>query len=114
MSSPNVLDDATPSDKFAGAISSPGWTARGLAWLQSAVALTVAAQLGIFGLQAIHSVILARILGPQGRGEYSTVVMFSQTLLYAGMLGGTFAIARRAGRTQGNATPLANAARVRQ
>ncbi|MCG8649848.1 MAG: oligosaccharide flippase family protein, partial [Pirellulales bacterium] len=76
---------------------------------KSSVAETVGTQMGIFGLQAIHSIVLARILGPEGRGEYSTVVFYSQTLLYAGMLGSTFSIARRARRQSDRCAPLANA-----
>ncbi len=56
---------------------------------------TVGAQLAIFGLNAIQSIILARLLSPYARGEYGTVVLFTQILLYAGMLGTSFSIARR-------------------
>jgi O-antigen/teichoic acid export membrane protein len=57
---------------------------------------TVGTQFAIFALHAVHSIILARMLGPAGRGEYGTVMFYSQTLLYAGMFGATFVIARRA------------------
>ena len=56
---------------------------------------TVGAQLAIFGLNAIQSIILARLLSPYARGEYGTVLLFTQILLYAGMLGTSFSIARR-------------------
>lgn len=65
------------------------------------IAGTVGTQLAVFGLQAIHSIILARLLSPHDRGEYGTVVFFTQTLLYAGMLGTTYSIARRAHASAG-------------
>ena len=86
------------------------FASRSISWLKSSVVQTVATHLSIFGIQAIHSVILARILGPEARGEYSTTVMYSQTFLYAGMLGGTFAIARRAGQADCNTSALSNTA----
>lgn len=64
--------------------------------LRLSVALTVITQFAIFGLHAVHSILLARMLGPEGRGEYGTYMFYSQTLLYGGMLGSGFAIARRA------------------
>lgn len=64
----------------------------------SRVPITVLVSLVVFGLQAVHSVILARLLGPEGRGEYGTIVLFSQTMLYVGLVGTHYSIARAATR----------------
>lgn len=58
------------------------------------VPITVFVSLAVFGLQAIHSILLARLLGPTGRGEYGTAVFFAQTMTYIGLLGTHYSIAR--------------------
>jgi len=73
------------------------------------IAGTVGTQLGMFGLHALHSVILARLLDPHGRGEYGTAVLFTQLLMYSGMLGTSFSIARRAGKSSDGLNALGNA-----
>ena len=49
-------------------------------------------------MTALQGILLARLLGPRARGEYGTVVFFTQTLTYVGLLGTQFAVARRASR----------------
>lgn len=88
------------------------WLAARLSGLRSQLAVvhTVAAQLAIFGIMTVQSIVLARLLGPEGRGEYATAIVYSQTLLYVGLLGTLFSIARRAGRDVESRPELANAA----
>lgn len=81
---------------------------RGLA--QIAVVGTVGASLLTFGLQAIQGVFLARILGPEGRGEFGTIVFYTQTLTYIGLLGTGFSIARRAASEASSIGPLTRSA----
>lgn len=57
---------------------------------------TVGTSFVIFAMQAVQGILLARILGPEARGEYGTAVFYTQTLTYVGLLGTMFAIARRA------------------
>ena len=57
---------------------------------------TVGISFGIFVFNALQGVLLARILGPQARGEYATVIFYTQTLTYIGLLGTAHSIARRA------------------
>ena len=74
----------------------------------AAVVGTVGSQVGVFGIHALHSIVLARMLGPTVRGEYATTVLYSQTLVYAGLLGTLFSIARRAAQEDTNRPMLAS------
>ncbi|MEM7477911.1 MAG: oligosaccharide flippase family protein [Planctomycetota bacterium] len=65
-----------------------------LAKNHSQVIVTVAVSLSIFGLMAIHSILLSRLLGPAGRGEYGTAMFFVQTMTYIGLLGTHYSIAK--------------------
>lgn len=66
------------------------------------IALTIGAHLGMFLLNAIQGVILARLMTPEHRGEYATVMFYPLLLLlYLGMLGTNFSIARRAAQAPG-------------
>lgn len=58
------------------------------------IPVTVSVSLAVFGLQAIHSILLARLFGPVGRGEYGTVVFYAQTMIYIGLMGTHYSIAR--------------------
>lgn len=49
--------------------------------------LTLSASVGTFGFFAIQGVLLARILGPSGRGVFAACVVFPQALLWVGLLG---------------------------
>ncbi len=57
---------------------------------------SVGSSLAVFGLQALHAILLARLLGPTGRGEYGTAMFYTQTMLYIGLAGSSYSIARRA------------------
>lgn len=71
---------------------------------------TVGMAFGIVGLQMGQGILLARILGPVGRGEWATAVFFSQLLLYIGLLGGLEVICRHAAKAELNSTKLRRAA----
>lgn len=57
---------------------------------------TVGFAFGIVGLQLAQGVLLARLLGPEGRGEYATIVLYVQVLLYIGLFGGLEVVCRYA------------------
>ena len=57
---------------------------------------TVGFAFAIVALQLGQGVLLARLLGPQGRGEYATAVLYVQMLLYIGLLGGLEVVCRYA------------------
>ena len=59
---------------------------------------SVGTSFAIFFLTVVQGVILARLLGPEGRGEYGTAVFYTQTLTYIGLLGTQLSIARRAAK----------------
>ena len=50
----------------------------------------------IVALQLGQGILLARLLGPEGRGEYATAVLYVQLLLYIGLFGGLEVICRYA------------------
>lgn len=60
------------------------------------VAMTVGVSFGIVALQLVQGVLLARLLGPEGRGEYATAVLYGQTLLYIGLFGAIEVVCRHA------------------
>ena len=57
---------------------------------------TVAFAFAIVGLQMGQGILLARLLGPEGRGQYATAVLYVQILLYVGLFGGLEVICRYA------------------
>lgn len=59
---------------------------------------TVVTSFVLFGLMTLQGIFLARMLGPDGRGQYGTAVFYTQTLMYIGLLGSHYAVARWAGR----------------
>jgi antigen flippase len=74
-------------------------------WLRPSLILTVATAFAQFALFALQGVLLARMLGPTGRGEFGTAVFYAQSMTYLGLIGTLFAVARRAaidpaGRTE--------------
>lgn len=75
-----------------------------------AVLATIVSSFGIFGLTAVQGILLARLLGPEGRGQYATGIFYTQTLLYVGLLGALVAIARRAARQDRPVAELRSAA----
>lgn len=88
------------------------WTSTGRRFLASYGTLirTVAVSFLVFALTAVQGILLARLLGPKARGEYSAVMLYSQTLLFIGMLGAPLTIARRAARRDCALPLLRNAA----
>ena len=71
---------------------------------------TVGTSFGVFGIFAVQGIILARLLGPEKRGAYGTVVFYPQALLYIGLLGTLLSIARHAARNRDGLPSLRNAA----
>lgn len=55
--------------------------------LVTSASMTLAARIGAFGFSVITNVILARSLGPEGRGVYAVAVMFSSVLSLLAQLG---------------------------
>ena len=63
-------------------------------------ASTVGFAFAIVGLQFGQGILLARLLGPEGRGEYATASLYMQMLLYVGLFGGLEVVCRRAASCQ--------------
>ena len=105
---------ATPASVTSGKALDAGLRGGGGGWqstiervrpAQEAFSLvaTMATTLTVFGIFLIQGIIVARILGPAGRGEFGTVLYFPrEVLLYAGLLGTVEVIARYAARNSGN------------
>ena len=56
---------------------------------------TVATQFTMLGMFVVQAMLLARILGPDARGQYGTAVFYSQLLVFPGLMGTLLSIARR-------------------
>lgn len=83
----------------------PTWADRATTFLQ-----TVGVSFAIVALQMTQGILLARLLGPQGRGEYATAVLYSQILLYVGLFGGLEVICRYAAEKRTDPLSLRRAA----
>lgn len=59
---------------------------------------TVVTSFVLFGMMTLQGIFLARMLGPEGRGQYATAVFYTQTLTYIGLLGTQHSVARWAAR----------------
>ncbi len=71
------------------------------------VVLTFLTTLATFVIFLIQGIVLARILGPEGRGEFGTAIFFPRdVLLYAGLLGGIEVVSASASRIVGQSVPL--------
>jgi len=57
---------------------------------------TVGSSFVQFFMFAVQGVLIARLLGPEGRGEYTTAIYYTQLLIYIGLVGTPLSIARRA------------------
>lgn len=57
---------------------------------------TVGVAFGIVAVQMAQGILLARLLGPEGRGQYATAILYSQLFLYVGLFGGLEVICRYA------------------
>ena len=77
---------------------------------QQRLLYTFATSIAMFGAFAIQGILLARILGRYGRGEFATAVLFPQILLYVGLLGGIEVVTRYAGQINANLVKLRRAA----
>ncbi|MEM7455857.1 MAG: hypothetical protein AAF456_16000 [Planctomycetota bacterium] len=74
--------------------------------LKSVVA-TVATTLVVFGIYTIQGALVARILGPAGRGEFGTAIFFPRDIfLWAGLLGGIEIVNAYASRGVANSVSL--------
>lgn len=93
-------------------VLSQGFLARllSISTVQQKVIYTFATSMAMFGAFAIQGILLARILGRYGRGEYAAAVLFPQILLYVGLLGGIEIVARYAGQTNASLIKLRRAA----
>ncbi|TWU57293.1 lipopolysaccharide biosynthesis protein [Rubripirellula reticaptiva] len=85
--------DAAPAGESAAesAKSASGKKRKALQFIS-----TVGFAFAIVGLQLGQGILLARLLGPVGRGEYAAAVLYVQMLLYVGLFGGLEVICRRA------------------
>ncbi|MDZ4657823.1 MAG: oligosaccharide flippase family protein [Bythopirellula sp.] len=72
---------------------------------------TVATSFVLFGFMTLQGIFLARMLGPEGRGQYATAVFYTQTFIYIGLLGTQHAIARWAARRQNDGPALVQTTR---
>lgn len=59
---------------------------------------TSASLLAVYALTAVQGAVLARVLGPEARGELAVVMFYAQLLTNVGLLGGPLALARRAAK----------------
>jgi O-antigen/teichoic acid export membrane protein len=73
-------------------------------------AYTVGVAFAIVVLQMAQGILLARLLGAVGRGEYAASVLYVQMTLYIGLLGGLEVICRRAADKTGDRMRLRRAA----
>ncbi len=62
---------------------------------------TLVATFSVFGCFAVQGVVLARMLGPEGRGAFAATITYSQMLLYLGFLGAADLFAWRAATLTG-------------
>ncbi|HXT57451.1 MAG TPA: oligosaccharide flippase family protein [Pirellulales bacterium] len=104
----------------AGASPSAAWSLLAIGrWPAAALSVarnradvvqTIGTSLTVFLMTAVQGVLLAQLLGPEARGEYSAVTFYTQTLTYIGLLGALLAIARRAARGADDYQQLARSA----
>lgn len=85
------------------------WTKSLEKYLTRDILSTVATSFALFGFMTLQGIFLARMLGPEGRGQYATAVFYTQTFIYIGLLGAQHAVARWAARRQNDATALVRA-----
>ena len=72
---------------------------------------TITTSFVLFGLFTVQGVLLARMLGPEGRGQYATAVFYTQTLAFIGLFGTQHAVARWAARRRRDMVGLMQACR---
>jgi len=71
---------------------------------------TVGVAFAIVSVQMVQGILLARLLGPEGRGQYATAILYSQLFLYVGLFGGLEVVCRYAAEGKTDATKLRRAA----
>lgn len=71
---------------------------------------TVGFAFSIVALQLGQGILLARLLGPEGRGEYAAAVIYVQLLLYIGLFGGIEVVCRYAAENTVDRMSLSRAA----
>lgn len=81
-----------------------------LAWKRAGMLSSIASSLAVFGLLALHAILLSRLLGRTGRGEYGVAMFYTQTMLYIGLAGTSYSIARRALNASTNLAALQRSA----
>lgn len=96
--SSNPLDRVAAADRVSAERPSFASPLRGLAAKNADIITTVATSFGVFWLFAVQGIFLARLLGPEMRAEYGTVVLYTQTLTFIGLLGTLLSIAAHAAR----------------
>ena len=67
---------------------------------------TVGTSFAVLLLQTVQALVLARMLGPAGRGEYASAILYTTLLTYIGLAGTHLAVARRAARHRGSLVEL--------
>lgn len=65
---------------------------------------TIGVSIGVFGFFAVQGIVLARMLGPIGRGEFAVANLYGQALLYVCMLGAPEIFARLAATSNEDAS----------
>ena len=83
---PSIADPNAAQEQSSTAAQSKRWQ---FVW-------TVGFAFAIVALQLGQGILLARLLGPEGRGAYATAVLYVQMLLYIGLFGGLEVICRYA------------------
>ena len=87
----------TIADPVAPAPATPPKASGSLLRRAAPIATTIAVSFGIVALQLAQGILLARLLGPQGRGEYATAVLYMQMVLYIGLFGAVEVVCRYSG-----------------
>ncbi len=93
---PGLPGDGSTGDPLAESEAGEGGHRNGKLIRILGMGSSVGSSFAVFGLQACHAILLARLLGPIGRGEYATAMFYTQTMLYTGLLGTLYSIARAA------------------
>jgi len=71
---------------------------------------TVSVAFAMIAWQLAQGILLARLLGPVGLGEYATAIFYTQLLLYLGLCGGVEVVGRHATDATTPSRPLRRAA----